>query len=124
MIRIFKCHRLVTGVVSGPKPEIVAGRSTFYPDALDQLSSPIQETGSQDLLGSLEQSKASVTSEDVAQASESKFKGKTTQPSTQICKVVYIYIVCETLYVVCIYFYSRTHSQSIKPSVLRLATFL
>lgn len=122
MIRIFKCHRLVTGVVSGPKPEIVVGRSTFYPDALDQLSSPIQETGSQDLLGSLEQSKASVISEDVVQTSESKFKGKTTQPSTQICKVVWL--VCETLYVVCIYFYSRTHSQSIKPFVLRLATFL
>ena len=89
MNRIFKCHRLVTGVVSGPKPEIVEGRSTFYPDALDQLSSPIQETNSQDVLDSLEQSKTSVTSEDVAQASESA-KGKTTQPSTQICKVVFI----------------------------------
>ena len=92
MIRIFKCHsRLVPGVVSGPKPEIVVGRSTFYPDAFDQLSAPIQETGSQDVLDSLEQSKTSVTSEDVAQASSSKFKGnKTTQPSTQICKVVYL----------------------------------
>ena len=76
MNRIFKSHRLVTGVVSGPKPEIVEGRSTFYPDALDQLSSPIQETSSQDVLDSLEQSKTSVTSKDVAQASESK--GKTT----------------------------------------------
>ena len=93
MNRIFKCHRLVTGVVSGPKPEIVEGRSTFYPDALDQLSSPIQETSSQDLLDSLEQSKTSVTSEDVAQASASK--GKTTQPSTQICKVVFI--VCPAI---------------------------
>ena len=96
MIRIFKRHKLVPGVVSGPKPEIITGRSRFYPDALEQLtikeyrdgvSSPIQETDSQDVSASLEQSKASVTSEDV-QISEST-NGKTTQPSTQICKVLH-----------------------------------
>lgn len=74
-------HRLVPGIVSGPRSEIKS-RSTFYPDALEQiyrkddgdgLSPPVQETGSQDVLDSIEQSKVSVTSEDV-QMCQSKDK--------------------------------------------------